>query len=86
LLVLAAVALQTSVVVVAVGKLSMQAILQHRGLSQSQLVLVELLVTTALAMQPVADAWDSPVHLWLVELQRVPKAAVVQPAAMGATT
>jgi len=63
LLVLAAVVLQTSAVAVAAGKLLMQAILQHRGLSQSLLVLVELLVTTALAMQQVADAWDSPVRL-----------------------
>jgi hypothetical protein len=66
---LAAVVLQTLAVVAAAGKLSMQAILQHRGLSQSQLVPVDLLVTTALAMQQVVDAWDSPVHLWLVEPQ-----------------
>jgi hypothetical protein len=63
LLVLAAVVLQTSAVAVAVGKLLMQVIRQHRGLSQSLLVLVELLVTTVLAMQQVADAWDSPVRL-----------------------
>jgi hypothetical protein len=69
LLVLAAVVLQTLVAAVAAGKLSMQAILQHRGLSQSQLVPVDLLGTTALAMQQVVVAWDSPVHLWLVEPQ-----------------
>jgi hypothetical protein len=68
-LVLAAVVLQTSAVAVAAGKLLMQAILQHRGLSKSLLVLVELLVTTVLATQQEADAWDSPVHLWLVEPQ-----------------
>jgi hypothetical protein len=62
-LVLAAVVLQTSAVAVAAVKLSMQAILQHRGLSQSLLVLVELLVTTVLATQQEADAWDSPVRL-----------------------
>jgi hypothetical protein len=69
LLVLAAVALQTSAVAVAAGKLSMQAILQHRGLSRSLLALVELLVTTVLAMQLEVDAWDSAVHLLLVEPQ-----------------
>jgi hypothetical protein len=69
LLVLVAVVLQTLVAAVAAVKLLMQVIRQHRGLSQSLLVLVELLVTTALAMQQVADAWDSPVHLWLVEPQ-----------------
>jgi hypothetical protein len=68
-LVLGAVVLQTSAVAVAAGKLLMQAILQHRGLSKSLLVLVELLVTTVLATQQEADAWDSPVHLWLVEPQ-----------------
>jgi hypothetical protein len=69
LLVLAAVVLQTLVVAVAAVKLLMQVIRQHRGLSQSLLVLVELLVTTVLATQQEADAWDSPVHLWLVEPQ-----------------
>jgi hypothetical protein len=65
----AAVVLQTLAVAVAVGKSSTQVILQHQRLSRSLLAPVELLDTTASEMQPVADAWDSPVRLWLVEPQ-----------------
>jgi hypothetical protein len=38
-------------------------------MSQSQLVLVEVLGTTVLVMQLEVDAWDSPVRLLLAEPQ-----------------